>query len=523
MTGARLLVVEDERIVALHLRQQLIKLGYDVGPPVASGRQALEKIEESHPDLILMDIHIEGDLDGIETATRITAGHRIPVIYLTAYSEPTTLDRARATGPYGYLIKPFSERELHATIQMALERSRAEKSERASEAALRQAQKMEAIGQLTGGLAHDFNNLLAVVIGNLELAGEEIAADHAAAPLLHEAFEECLRGAQLIRSLLAFSRQQDLTSRQIELGSMLTGLTGMLRHMLGEPVEASLTLAPDLWPVHLDQAQLESALLNLAINARDAMPQGGKLVFEATNVTLDAEYGAQNPGVAPGDYILVAVSDTGVGMSPEVLARAFEPYFTTKEVGKGSGLGLSMVFGFINQSGGHVKIYSELGHGTTVRLYLPRAQAAAAVPEAVKGVIDRRLGVGRVVLVVEDHEDLRRMVVRSLTRLGFDVIEADRASSALETLNGGLHPDLLLTDMVMPGTMNGLELAKEAVRRMPRLRVLLTSGFTEQAAQASGEALPWPLLVKPYRNQDLIAALTSAMVDPEDPEGSKSV
>ena len=523
MTAARLLVVEDERIVALHLRQQLIKLGYDVGPPVASGRQALRQIEESHPDLILMDIHIEGELDGIETAARISTDHRIPVVYLTAYSEPATLDRARATGPYGYLIKPFSERELHATIQMALERSRAEKIERASEAALRQAQKMEAIGQLTGGLAHDFNNLLAVVIGNLELALEEIAADHAAAPPLHDAFEECLRGAQMIRSLLAFSRQQDLASQQIELGSMLTGLTGILRHTLGEPVEISLTLAPDLWPVQLDQAQLESALLNLALNARDAMPQGGKLVFEAINATLDADYGAENPGVAAGDYVLVAVSDTGVGMPPDVLIRAFEPYFTTKEVGKGSGLGLSMVFGFIKQSGGHVKIYSEPGHGTTVRLYLPRARGVAEVPEPVKDTVDRSLGGGRSVLVVEDNEELRRVVVRSLTRLGFDVIEANRASSAMEKLDGGLHPDLLLTDMVMPGAMNGLQLAKEAVRRIPRLRVLLTSGFTEQAAQASGETLPWPLLVKPYRNQDLIAALTGAMADLEDAAGSKNV
>jgi len=380
---------------------------------------------------------------------------------------------------------------------------------------LAQAQKMEVVGQLTGGLAHDFNNLLGVVIGNLDLIQEELPAGHNARPLVEMALDACLRGAQLNKSLLAFSRRQELRPQRADPAAAVQNMAKMLKRMIGENIEVEASVAPDIWPVRVDLSQLESAILNLAVNARDAMPDGGKLVIEASNAILDDSYASENNEVLPGEYVLIAISDTGTGMSSDTLARVFEPFFTTKEVGKGSGLGLSMVHGFMKQSRGHVKLYSEVDRGTTVRLYLPRDQAGADADSAMSADgQDARPPATESILIVEDNIGLRQVAVSKLTKLGYRVLVASSPADALDIIDTGARPDLLFTDVVMPGPLDGIGLAEEAVRRRPGLKVLLTSGFTERTTRHSGRAVHWPLLSKPYRNTELEQALRDALSSP---------
>ena len=379
------------------------------------------------------------------------------------------------------------------------------------EAQLRQAQKMEALGNLTGGMAHDFNNLLGVIVGNLDLAGSLLAEHRQAAELVREAFEAALSGADLIRRLLAFARQQPLRPERLEPNSLVSNIVRLLRRTLGENVEISLDLAEDLWPVAADPAQLESALVNLATNARDAMPGGGRLLIATANRHLDAEYAASHVEVTIGDYALIEVTDTGTGMSQEVAERIFEPFYTTKGAGKGSGLGLSMVFGFIKQSGGHVSVYSEPGIGTTFRLYLPRALVGAPA-QAGRQASRAPRGAGERVLAVEDNPALRRMVTRQLLNLGYQPIEAAGPQVALAALEAG-NVDLLFTDIVMPGPIDGIALARQVLERWPSVKVVLTSGFSgvnleEQLGPQAGRVA---LLGKPYRAEELAAVLRAAL------------
>jgi signal transduction histidine kinase len=505
MNGARIMVVEDERIVALHLRQQLTKLGYDVPAPVASGEAALLQVEHARPNLILMDIHIEGLLDGIETATRVPADYHIPVIYLTAYSEPATLDRARTTKPYGFLVKPFSERELHATIQMALERCRGEQAQRDGDASRRQSHKMAAIGQLAGGVAHDFNNLLGVIIGNLDSVVEHGLDDPELVVMIGDALGAALRGASLTRHLLAYSRQQALEPRVLNLDRVIADQIGLLRRTLGEAIEIATALPADLWPARVDPNQLENALLNLAVNARDAMPRGGTLTISAENVTLEpGEVDAQSD-MSAGRYVLVAVADTGTGMSRDVVDRAFEPFFTTKPDGAGTGLGLSMVYGFVRQSFGQVKIESEEGRGTAIKLYFPAAEGPAvpATPPADAAAMPTARS-GEVILVVEDDVALRKLITGQLANLGYAVVQAADGIAGHRLLAEADRIDLLLTDVVLPNGMSGPTLARDAQARRPGLRVLFMSGYTKNAVVHDGALDSGThLLTKPFRKADL--------------------
>jgi PAS domain S-box-containing protein len=383
---------------------------------------------------------------------------------------------------------------------------------KAIEQQLRQAVKMEAVGQLTGGVAHDFNNLLGIIIGNLDIAAEQAASDPVLREIIQEALSGALRGAELTRRLLAFSRKQPLQPAVIDLNQGLPQIAGMLRRTLGEQVIVELHPDPGLWPVKVDPAQLDEAILNLAINARDAMPKGGTVSIETHNVRLDRDYAAANPDATPGEYIQLAVSDTGAGMSVEVIERCFEPFFTTKGIEKGTGLGLSMVYGFVKQSGGHIKVYSELGHGTTVKIYLPRSNGGAIGHVRPDTAGDAPAPGTELVLMVEDNKDLRTVTLKQLTDLGYRTLEADNAKAALKILAERPDIDLLFTDIVMPGGMTGTELAREAKRLYPRLKILLTSGYTARAmANGFHDIEGLELLNKPFRKLDLAQRLRSVL------------
>ncbi|WGJ15952.1 PAS domain S-box protein [Methylocapsa sp. D3K7] len=372
---------------------------------------------------------------------------------------------------------------------------------------LRQAQKMEAIGQLTGGVAHDFNNLLTVISGNLEILERRLTiAEHR--EILNEAQEASKLGAELTKRLLAFGRRQPLNPKPTDLNALAGGMVELLRRTLGETVEIETRLSGGLPQTMADPGQIENALLNLAINARDAMPEGGQLIIETAVAEVDKDYAAAYADLMPGRYITLAVTDTGSGMTPEVRQRAFEPFYTTKGPGLGSGLGLSMVYGFVKQSGGHVQLYSEPGHGTTVRLYLPQhAGAVRAEAERATASVGPE-SLGKTVLVVEDDPRVRRVSVRRLKELGYAVIEADSGPAALLVLDREEPIDVLFTDIVMPGGMTGLDLAQEARKRRPELKVLVTSGYAEPAV-VKGSPLTADVdwLGKPYSINDLDAKL----------------
>jgi hypothetical protein len=396
-------------------------------------------------------------------------------------------------------------RERTAELEQANAALQVEVADRhAAEHALHQAQKMEAVGQLTGGVAHDFNNLLTVVMGNLQLLARRIQGDPLADELIKSALKAAKRGADLNRTLLAFSRRQRLAPVPVDFNEMIAGMASLLRRSLGEQVNIVVAEAAHLPRAMADVTQLESALLNLAVNSRDAMPLGGTLTIETAAVQLDEHYAALEADVNPGPYVMLAVSDTGTGMPQDVAARAFEPFFTTKETGKGSGLGLAMVYGFVKQSGGHVKIYSEPGMGTTVKLFLPQianpADLAAAPVDAPAPQPTGR----ETILVVEDEEDVRHLVCNLLSALGYRILAASCGKAALTILDAEPDVDMLFTDVVLPGGMNGPEIARQAQLRRIGLKVLYTSGYTGNAIQqleAMGSEIR--LISKPYAIEDL--------------------
>jgi signal transduction histidine kinase/CheY-like chemotaxis protein len=386
-------------------------------------------------------------------------------------------------------LRAFTETLEEAVKARTRELEAENEARRKAEESLRQAQKMEAVGQLTGGIAHDFNNLLTIVVGGLEIISRQVAELPAspAASRIARASDMAAQGAQraitVTSRLLAFSRQQPLAPRPLDVNQLVAGACEFLGRSLGETVELETVLAAGLWRAHADANELENALINLALNARDAMPSGGKLTIETANCFLDEAYvAAVAEPVQSGQYVLIAVTDCGAGMDNATLERAFDPFFTTKEVGKGTGLGLSQVYGFVRQSSGHVRVYSEVGEGTTVKIYLPRDAAEEARDDDRTTIFRKEHALGaETILVVEDDEALRALSVETLTELGYRTLQAGDGPAALEVLRGEENVDLMFSDVVMPGGLNGRQLAAEAVRIRPNLKVLFTTGYTRNA------------------------------------------
>jgi PAS domain S-box-containing protein len=397
------------------------------------------------------------------------------------------------------------------------DRKHVEEALRESERQLAQSQKMEAVGQLTGGIAHDFNNLLLVITGNLELLEPHLDTDEART-LLKEAQDAAALGSKLTDQLLTFARRRHMDAHVIQLNDLVVGVTDMLRRTLGEHITLSTSLARDVWATRADPGQFQSAIVNMAVNARDAIPQGGKLVVETRNMVFDQEHADFHVDLKAGEYVQLSISDTGTGMPPEVRDRVFEPFFTTKVKGRGTGLGLAMVYGFVKQSGGHVTVYSEVGHGTTINLYFPRADGGSTPGLANPRNADTDAQARETVLVVEDDVRVRQLTVKRLKLIGYQVLEAADGPSALEILRRGAHVDLLFTDLVMPGGLSGREVAIRARGMKPGIKVLLTSGYAEELVQ--GDALQrerLKVLRKPYHQAELAVALRDILRESEPP------
>ncbi len=409
----------------------------------------------------------------------------------------------------GRLLEKVAENLSHALDVLERESER-----EAMERALRRSQKMQALGKLTGGIAHDFNNLLGIIIGNLDLLKEQLPEGERARDRVDTALRSALRGAKLTERLLQFSRQRPTPVGRLNLGPVLSGMHDLLARTLTREVEISIQVEPGLWDVELDPDEFQDALVNLAINARDAMPAGGRLVLHAANLTLSEGTGERHLGVPPGDYVRVTVQDSGVGMPPEVLEHIFEPFFTTKKAGKGTGLGLSMVYSFVQRNQGHIRVESAPGAGATFHLYFPRASAAALPAPSREPPALHPIGQGETILVVEDEPELREAATAILRRLGYEVRQAANAAEAWALLQTQAPIHLLFTDVVMPGGMDGFELAERALARWPDLRVVVTSGYTERLQSAKAAAFAAHVLHKPYRLPELAERIRTALRPP---------
>jgi signal transduction histidine kinase len=548
---SKILIVEDEGIVGLDIQKRLDRMGHQVCGVVSSGAEAIREVEKHAPDLVLMDIMIEGGMDGVETAERLRQRFGTPIVFLTAYSDNATLQRAKITQPFGYILKPFKDRELHSTIEIVLHRRQLEKNlqeahdelerrvqERTRELArvneelkreieerqraaqekallqeqLRQTQKMEALGQLAGGVAHDFNNMLTIITGYSELVLNCMGEDDPLYRDVRAIKEAGHRAAALTGQLLTFGRRHVMQYRTLDLNRAVEKAGDMLQRMIGEDIHLELRLQEGLYYVRTDPGQFDQLLLNLAVNARDAMPRGGRLTLSTHNLELDKPCTSRFVNLEPGSYACLRVADTGTGIGEEILGRIFEPFFTTKEKGRGTGLGLSMAYSIVTQSGGQIDVSSQPGEGTVFAIYLPKAEGVPEPEvERLYGPEERLLG-NEIILLVEDEDVVRDLARRILHDHGYDVLEARQGEEALalaELHGGPIH--LLLTDVVMP-KMSGRQLAEHLGPRWPDMKVLYMSGYTDDAILRYGvREEEVSFLQKPFSSEGLVAKVRQVL------------
>jgi signal transduction histidine kinase len=503
----RVLIVEDNEDDADLLVLELRRGGYAPEFVRVDTAAAMEAALTEAWDVVVSDWGMPRFSAREALAMVQRRGLDLPFIIVSGTVDEATAVEAMRAGAHDFMAKGHFVRLIPA-IERELREAAGRAERREIERRLRHAQKIEVMGQLTGGIAHDFNNLLGIIVINAELLQGAVEGNPEQEELAGQILASAMHGADLTHRLLAFARQQPLSGEVVALDELLPRIVAILERTLGAGIAIKTILADRLWRARIDPSQVEDALLNLAINARDAMPGGGTLTIETANVVLDEHYAELHAEATPGDYVMLAITDTGTGMAPEVLERATEPFFTTKQPGKGTGLGLAMTYGFVRQSGGHMSIYSEVGTGTTVRLYLPRATGEVARP-ASSPVARMGTAAGEVILLVDDNAGLRRMTKRMLTGLGYRVHDAGDGNQALALLDAGEGIDLLFTDVGLPGGFDGYELAERARRRHPGLKVLFATGYggEAQVARQGGD----PLILKPYRGDDLAARIRAAL------------
>ncbi len=502
--GRRILIIDDDRDFSAGLGDLLTLEDYTV-KLAHSAAEAEEALKHFPAEVALIDLRLGRD-SGIELISSLQSQYpQLLCVMMTAYADLDTAIKALRHGAYDYLHKPFHSEQMLATLHRCFGNIDLIQGKAQAEEALRRSQKMEAIGQLSGGIAHDFNNQLGIIIGYLDFLQEYVGDNEQPCKWVDTATRATLRCMDLTRQLLAFSRSQASGKTVVNLNARIKELETMIARSVTPEVEVQYFLADDPWQTQINLGEFQDALLNLVINARDAMPGGGKLLIEATNKRLDEGYATLNPGVEAGDYVQLMMSDTGDGMDKETLEHIFEPFFTTKAEGKGTGLGLAMVYGFVKRYGGHIKVYSEPGVGTTMRLYLPRSTTSESADIAENApAIELPTG-NESILIVDDEADLLQLADRYLSDLGYRTRCAENAAQALEKLAGDVEFDLLFSDVVMPGGINGYELAQKAKQMRPGLKVLLTSGFTSKTMAHNGLArFSAHLLSKPYRRDDLV-------------------
>jgi signal transduction histidine kinase len=541
------LVVDDDR-AGRYLKSHLLrKAGYTTYE-APNGALALACCRALSPDPVLLDVRLP-DANGVDLCREIKSEFPDTAVLQTSAAVTSGHDRAIALegGADSFLVEPIEPEELLATAKALVRMRQAEQAlrglnetlenlvadrtrelteanrllqveiaeRRKAEDALWHAQKMEAIGQLTGGVAHDFNNLLAVVVGTLEVVRSAVETNREVPRakllrLLNAAEVATERGSRLTQQLLVFARRGTLRSETATLSDLFRISEPLFRRALGEAIPLTLVLPPDLWPCRVDVGQFEAAILNLLVNARDAMEGGGSVAINAANIIIDPSDTALADELTPGCYIVVSVTDSGVGMTPDVVARAFEPFFTTKEVGKGTGLGLSQVYGFVKQSGGHITIESAPGAGTTVQLYLARANAVDTPAAKQQKDVQTANDQSETVLVVEDNDEVREMAIATISDLGYRVLTARNGPAALDLLHKDERIDLLFSDVVMPGGMNGYELIRKARTVRHDLKALVTSGYANDARK-DGVPIDVPLLQKPYHRAELADQIRAAL------------
>jgi two-component system cell cycle sensor histidine kinase/response regulator CckA len=638
MAAPRILVVEDETIVAMDIAQGLRQLGYGVVGTAGTGEEALELAKRGVPDLVLMDINLRGSMDGIETAKALQLRRAVPVLFLTAHADAATVQRAKEASPYGYLVKPYDQRDLHRSIELALSKAAGDRNtlahaaaelwnseeryrllvdamtdhaivtidgagriatwsagaeklfgwsaeevlgrqltelfpvdlnasepidevllrvrhgerverdewrqrkdgsrflarairfpvkgedgsamatvalirdvtrERALAADQLEAQKLESLGKLAGGVAHDFNNMLMVIFSRCDILERRGGLTTEQLRFLGDIRAAATRNRALTQQLLAAARRQYLEPEVVDMSEAVSSAMQLLGPTLGEHIAVRTELEPNPWPIYADPSKLHQVILNLTINARDAMSEGGVLTIETRNVCVDAAYAKQKLRMREGDYVSLAVSDSGCGIPEEIRDRVFDPFFTSKS-GVGSGLGLAVVRGVVEQTGGQVWMYSEVGKGTTFKIYFPRYRGEVPIPESPAAPVETERGSGTI-LLVEDEQLLRSVIREALEENGYQVVEARSPAEALAALRqSGQHVDLLLSDVVLPG-INGFELAEEVRRVRPEIRIVFMSGYTDKAIKGDRPLLDAPFLEKPISTSQLLSALRSAL------------